>query len=96
MFDTFHLGFGLPHIDENPYNCLGASFDLFVRLLLLLLSLKCILINHLLVIMLIDYTNDPEDDLEPGEANMAKLRRMYLSRVESDGAVVETTELLVG
>ena len=46
--------------------------------------------------MLIDYTNDPEDDLEPGEANMAKLRRMYLSRVESDGAVVETTELLVG
>eukprot|EP00579_Thalassiosira_antarctica_P031564 CAMPEP_0202029118 /NCGR_PEP_ID=MMETSP0905-20130828/63809_1 /ASSEMBLY_ACC=CAM_ASM_000554 /TAXON_ID=420261 /ORGANISM="Thalassiosira antarctica, Strain CCMP982" /LENGTH=289 /DNA_ID=CAMNT_0048592859 /DNA_START=161 /DNA_END=1030 /DNA_ORIENTATION=- len=46
----------------------------------------------------LDYTDDPEENLNPGEINMAKLRKMYLSRrlrrVESDGTVVETTELL--
>ncbi|KAL7525314.1 hypothetical protein ACHAXR_000948, partial [Thalassiosira sp. AJA248-18] len=47
----------------------------------------------------LDYTDDPEENLLPGEVNMIKLRNMYLSRrlrrVEKDGTVVETTELLV-
>ena len=99
------LGFGLPHTDENPYNanlgnCLGASFDLLVMPLLLLLSRSQLYIQcHWFVIMLIDYTDNPDENLEPGDVNMAKLRIMYktrrLRRVGSDGAVVEVTELLV-
>ena len=27
-----------------------------------------------------DYTDDPDENLLPGEVNMAKLRNMYLSR----------------
>ena len=48
----------------------------------------------------LDYTDDPVDNLLPGAVNFAKLREMYLSRrrrmrrVESDGTIVETTELL--
>lgn len=47
----------------------------------------------------LDYTDNPDENLEPGDVNMAKLRIMYktrrLRRVGSDGAVVEVTELLV-
>jgi len=48
----------------------------------------------------LDYTDDPEENLDPGEVNMIKLRNMYLTRrlrsrrVESDGTIVETTEIL--
>jgi len=46
----------------------------------------------------LDYTDDPEENLLPGEVNMAKLRDLYTSRrlrrVEEDGAVVETTYLV--
>ena len=47
-----------------------------------------------------DYTNDPDENLLPGEVNMDKLRGMYVDkqrrlhrerRVERDGSVVETT-----
>ena len=45
-----------------------------------------------------DYTDDPEENLLPGEVNMAKLRDLYTSRrlrrVEEGGAVVETTYLV--
>ena len=45
-----------------------------------------------------DYTDDPEENILPGEVNMAKLRDLYTSRrlrrVEEDGAVVETTYLV--
>lgn len=49
----------------------------------------------------IDYTDDPEENLLPGEVNMAKLRTMYLSRrrlrsrvVNEDGSITETIEIL--
>lgn len=46
----------------------------------------------------LDYTDDPEENLLPGEVNMAKLRDLYTSRrlrrVEEGGAVVETTYLV--
>jgi len=46
----------------------------------------------------LDYTDDPEENLLPGEVNMAKLRNMYLTRrrrrVQKDGTVVETTHLI--
>mmetsp|Transcript_31489 Transcript_31489/g.53699 ORF Transcript_31489/g.53699 Transcript_31489/m.53699 type:complete len:281 (-) Transcript_31489:213-1055(-) len=48
----------------------------------------------------LDYTDDPEENLLPGEVNMVKLREMYtarrrfLRRVESDGTIVETTQIL--
>jgi len=49
----------------------------------------------------LDYTDDPDDNLDPGEVNMSKLRNMYLNserlrsrRVESDGTIVETTQIL--
>ena len=48
-----------------------------------------------------DYTDDPDENLLPGEVNMAKLRNMYLSRrrlrkrvVQEDGSVVETIEVM--
>lgn len=77
-------GFGLPHTDENPYNSnLGDCLD---------------------------YTDDPEENLPPGDVNMKKLEGMYLSstsnnrrhqrrvrrRVQEDGTVIETTEILAG
>ena len=47
----------------------------------------------------LDYTDDPSSNIIPGEVNMEKLRDMYLSRrlrrVESDGTIVETSELLM-
>jgi len=47
----------------------------------------------------LDYTDDPESNLLPGDVNMEKLRGMYLSRrlrrVEEDGTVVERTELVL-
>lgn len=47
----------------------------------------------------LDYTDNPEENLPPGEVNMDKLRKMYvnrrLRRVESDGRVVETTYLSI-
>jgi hypothetical protein len=47
----------------------------------------------------LDYTDDPEENLLPGEVNMAKLRNMYLSRrnlrAERDGTVTETRTLVV-
>eukprot|EP00580_Thalassiosira_gravida_P010923 CAMPEP_0201633450 /NCGR_PEP_ID=MMETSP0493-20130528/6749_1 /ASSEMBLY_ACC=CAM_ASM_000838 /TAXON_ID=420259 /ORGANISM="Thalassiosira gravida, Strain GMp14c1" /LENGTH=311 /DNA_ID=CAMNT_0048105159 /DNA_START=65 /DNA_END=1000 /DNA_ORIENTATION=+ len=46
----------------------------------------------------LDYTDDPEDNLLPGEVNMAKLRNMYLTRrrrrIQKDGTVLETTHLI--
>eukprot|EP00584_Thalassiosira_punctigera_P008114 CAMPEP_0172543176 /NCGR_PEP_ID=MMETSP1067-20121228/13631_1 /TAXON_ID=265564 ORGANISM="Thalassiosira punctigera, Strain Tpunct2005C2" /NCGR_SAMPLE_ID=MMETSP1067 /ASSEMBLY_ACC=CAM_ASM_000444 /LENGTH=289 /DNA_ID=CAMNT_0013329541 /DNA_START=441 /DNA_END=1310 /DNA_ORIENTATION=+ len=46
----------------------------------------------------LDYTDDPEENIYPGEVNMEKLRGMYLTRrrlrVEEDGTVVETTHLI--
>ncbi|KAL3806906.1 hypothetical protein ACHAXA_011486 [Cyclostephanos tholiformis] len=46
----------------------------------------------------LDYTDNPSTNLLPGEVNMAKLRDMYLTRrlrkVEEDGTVVETTQLI--
>jgi len=46
----------------------------------------------------LDYTDSPSSNLMPGEVNMAKLREMYLTRrltrVEEDGTVVETTQLI--
>ncbi len=49
--------------------------------------------------MIVDYTDDPESNLSPGDVNMAKLSEMYLSRrlrrVEEDGTVVERTELVL-
>jgi len=49
----------------------------------------------------LDYTDDPDENLDPGEVNMSKLRNMYLNserlrsrRVESDGTIVETTQIL--
>jgi hypothetical protein len=45
-----------------------------------------------------DYTETPEINILPGDVNMEKLSEMYLSRrsrrVEEDGTVVETTELV--
>ena len=49
-------------------------------------------------ILYVYYTDDPEENLLPGEVNMAKLRNMYLTRrrwrVEKDGTIVETTHLI--
>jgi hypothetical protein len=46
----------------------------------------------------VDYTDNPSTNLLPGDVNMAKLREMYLTRrltrVEEDGTVVQTTELI--
>ncbi|KAL3779308.1 hypothetical protein ACHAW5_006474 [Stephanodiscus triporus] len=46
----------------------------------------------------LDYTDNPSTNLLPGDVNMAKLREMYLTRrlrrVEEDGTVVETTQLI--
>lgn len=46
----------------------------------------------------LDYTDDPEDNVLPGEVNFDKLANMYLTRrlrrVEKDGTVVERTELI--
>ncbi len=52
-----------------------------------------------------DYTNDPEENLLPGEVNMVKLKEVYLAtererrmlrRVEnSDGSVTETIGWMV-
>lgn len=47
-----------------------------------------------------DYTDDPEENLRPGEVNMEKLRNMYLTRRrlrvvnETEGRVVETTYIM--
>ena len=45
-----------------------------------------------------DYTDSPTTNMLPGDVNMAKLREMYLTRrltrVEEDGTVVETTQLI--
>lgn len=56
-----------------------------------------------------DYTDDPEENLPPGDVNMEKLEGMYLSarrqskrtrrvrrRVQEDGSILETTEFLAG
>lgn len=47
---------------------------------------------------LLDYTDKPSMNVLPGDVNMDKLSDMYLSRrsrrVEKDGTVVETTELV--
>jgi len=46
----------------------------------------------------LDYTNDPDENLLPGEVNMRKLSNMYLTRrrrrTQKDGTVVETTHLV--
>lgn len=46
----------------------------------------------------LDYTNDPDENLLPGEVNMMKLSNMYLTsrrrRVQKDSTVVETTHLV--
>ena len=46
----------------------------------------------------VDYTDSPSTNMEPGDVNFAKLREMYLTRrltrVEVDGTVVETTQLI--
>lgn len=51
----------------------------------------------------LDYTDDPEENLPPGDVNMAKLENMYLSssrrrvtsrRLEADGTMIETTKIL--
>jgi hypothetical protein len=45
-----------------------------------------------------DYTDSPTTNMLPGDVNFAKLREMYLTRrltrVEEDGTVVETTQLI--
>lgn len=51
----------------------------------------------------LDYTDDPEDNVLPGEVNMKKLRGMYLKEqkrrtlrtVQEDGSILETIEFLV-
>lgn len=47
----------------------------------------------------LDYTDDPSENVLPGEVNMDKLRGMYLQRrmirTMEDGTLVETTELIV-
>ena len=47
---------------------------------------------------LLDYTDKPSMNILPGDVNMEKLSEMYLSRrsrrVEKDGTVVVTTELV--
>ena len=49
-------------------------------------------------VLVSDYTDTPEINILPGDVNMEKLSEMYLSRrsrkVEEDGTVVETTELV--
>lgn len=46
----------------------------------------------------LDYTDSPTTNMLPGDVNFAKLREMYLTRrltrVEEDGTVVETTQLI--
>ena len=48
---------------------------------------------------LLDYTDKPSMNILPGDVNMDKLSEIYLSRrsrrVEKDGTVVETTELVM-
>ena len=43
----------------------------------------------------LDYTDDPEENLYPGEVNFAKVAELYLTRrflrTEEDGTLVETT-----
>lgn len=99
--NSFHLGFGLPHTDENPYNSnLGNCLGEFIATLMNLSH--WIIVSSLslyYVRLLLDYTDDPESNVLPGDVNMNKLRSMYLSRrlrtVEEDGTVVERTELLL-
>ena len=56
-------------------------------------------LSLVLCVLSLDYTDDPESNVLPGDVNMNKLRGMYLSRrlrrVEDDGTVVERTELLL-
>jgi len=46
----------------------------------------------------LDYTDDPDENLYPGEVNMRKLSNMYLTkrrrRVQEDGTILETTHLI--
>jgi len=59
----------------------------------------CLIVSPNTSTQIIDYTDDPEENLLPGEVNMAKLRNMYLSRrnlsAEKDGSVTETRTLFV-
>jgi len=49
----------------------------------------------------LDYTDDPDENLLPGDVNMVKLKTMYLSRrrlrkrvVQEDGSIIETIEVM--
>mmetsp|Transcript_32771 Transcript_32771/g.70785 ORF Transcript_32771/g.70785 Transcript_32771/m.70785 type:complete len:287 (+) Transcript_32771:173-1033(+) len=46
----------------------------------------------------LDYTDDPDENLYPGDVNMRKLSNMYLTkrrrRVQEDGTILETTHLI--
>jgi len=46
----------------------------------------------------LDYTDDPDENLYPGDVNMEKLSNMYLTkrrrRVQEDGTILETTHLI--
>jgi hypothetical protein len=50
----------------------------------------------------LDYTDDPSENLHPGDVNFNKLKSMYLSsnkrllrRVQEDGRIIETKMLVV-
>ena len=57
--------------------------------------------QHFLLFSTIDYTDDPDENLLPGDVNMEKLKTMYLSRrrlrkrvVQEDGSIIETIEVM--
>jgi len=72
---------------------IGPSFFLLVSL-----PFPPLLPRMAVAVRCADYTDTPTTNMLPGDVNFAKLREMYLTRrltrVEEDGTVVETTQLI--
>lgn len=105
-----YLGLGLPNADNDPYNenqgnCLG-EYSSFFRWMICKSFLNQkhtdIHIRNATRIYTSnpykDYTDEPSENVLPGEVNLMKLQNMYLTRrlrrVKKDGTIVERIEVI--